>query len=84
MSYLTQYVDHKNAFASLLKRPQLSIQNAQDRQRIAQMLDGDLSPENVNMDGECSRAEANRRYRLFSGAAQELRSLDPSVKMYEF
>jgi hypothetical protein len=83
-SYLTQYVDHKNAFASIFKQPQLSLQNAQDRQRIAQMLDGDLSPENLTCDGELSRAQVNRKYRELSGAAKELMALDPSVKMYEF
>jgi len=84
MSYLTQFVDHKNSFASLFKQPQLSIQNAQDRQRIASMLDGALSPENLTCDGELSRTEVQRRYRELSGAAKELRALDPSVKMYEF
>ena len=83
-SYLTQYVDHKNAFASIFKHPQLSLQNAQDRQRIAQMLDGDLSPENLTCDGELSRAQVNRKYRELSGAAKELMALDPSVRMYEF
>jgi hypothetical protein len=83
-SYLTQYVDHKNAFASIFKQPQLSLQNAQDRQRIAQMLDGDLSPENLSCDGELSRAQVNRKYRELSGAAKELMALDPSVRMYEF
>jgi len=84
MSYLTKFVDHKNSFASLFKQPQLSIQNAQDRQRIASMLDGALSPENLACDGELSRTEIQRRYRELSGAAKELRALDPSVKMYEF
>ena len=84
MSYLTEFVDHKNAFASWFKQPQLDINNAQDRQRIASMLDGALSPENLSMDGELSRTEVQRRYRELSGAAKELRALDPSVKMYEF
>jgi hypothetical protein len=83
-SYLTKFVDHKNAFASLFKQPQLDINNAQDRQRIASMLDSALSPENLTMDGELSRAQINTRYREFSGAAKELKALDPSVKMYEF
>ena len=84
MSYLTKFVDHKNSFASLFKQPQLSIQNAQDRQRIASMLDGALSPENLTCDGELSRTEVQRRYRELTGAARELMALDPNVKMYEF
>lgn len=83
-SYLTKFVDQKNSFASLFKQPQLSLQNAQDRQRIAAMLDGALSPENLTCDGELSRAEVNRRYRELTGAARELMALDPNVKMYEF
>jgi hypothetical protein len=84
MSYLTKFVDHKNSFASLFKQPQLSIQNAQDRQRIANMINCALSPENLACDGELSRTEVQRRYRELSGAAKELMALDPSVKMYEF
>jgi len=84
MSYLNKFVDHKNAFASLFKQPQLSIQNSQDRQRIASMIDGALSPENLTMDGELSRTEVQRRYRELTGAARELLALDPSVKFYEY
>jgi len=84
VSYLTQFVDHKNSFASLFKQPQLSINNAQDRQRIASMIDGALSPENLTMDGELSRTEVQRRYRELTGAARELLALDPSVKFYEY
>lgn len=84
MSYLKQFVDHKNSFASLFKQAPLSLDNAKDRQRIGQMLDGALSPENLTCDGELSRTEVQRRYRELSGAARELMALDPSVRMYEF
>jgi hypothetical protein len=84
MSYLTKFVDHKNAFASLFKQAPLDINNAQDRQRIANMIDGALSPENLTMDGELSRTEVQRRYRELTGAAKELLALDPSVKFYEY
>ena len=84
MSYLTKFVDHKNSFADFFKEPRLDINNAKDRQRIANMIDGALSPENLTCDGELSRAEVQRRYRELTGAAEELRSLDPSVKFYEY
>ena len=84
VSNLTAFVDRENAFASIFNRPQLSLQNASDRQRIADRLDSALSPENLHMDGEISAAEAGRKYRFLMGVAKELVSLDSSVKMYEF
>jgi hypothetical protein len=84
VSYLNKFVDHKNSFADFFKQPHLSIQNAQDRQRIANMIDGALSPENLTCDGELSRTEVQRRYRELTGAAKELLALDPSVKFYEY
>ena len=84
MSYLKQFVDQKNAFASVFKQAPLSLDNAKDRQHIGQMLDGALSPENLTCDGELSRTEVQRRYRELTGAARELLALDPSVKFYEY
>jgi hypothetical protein len=55
-----------------------------DNQRIAEMIDGDLSPENLTCDGELPRSQVNARYRELTGAAEELRRLDPTVKFYEF
>jgi hypothetical protein len=83
-SNLTAFVDQENRFAAVFRRPALSLQSALDRQAIANRLDAALSPENLTMDGECPKAEVNRRYRFLSGAAKELLALDSSVKMYEF
>jgi len=81
---LTALVDKENAFASAFNRPQLSLQNAQDRQRIAGIIDSQLSPENLTCDGELPRAEVARRYRFLMAAAKELLALDPTVNIYEF
>jgi hypothetical protein len=58
--------------------------NKADRQRIADSLDADLSPENLTCDGELPRAEVQKRYNFLTRAAKELKSFDPSVEMYGF
>jgi hypothetical protein len=84
VSALTAYVDGKNRWNAILGGKTLSIQSASDRQSIANMIDADLSPENLTCDGELSRAEVNKRYKALQEAAVQLTALDPQVKMYEF
>ena len=86
MSALNTYLDRKNSFAKMFGQKTLSLQVAADRQRIADSIDSDLSPENLTCDGELPRAEVNRRYRELTAAAKDLLKLDPSVSqfMYEF
>jgi hypothetical protein len=84
MSALNAYLDRKNSFAKLFGQKALSLQNAADRQRIADGIDSELSPENLTCDGELPRSEINRRYRELITVAKELKQLDPSVKFYEF
>ncbi len=81
---LTAYVDRKNAFAKIFGSRQLSLQNAADRQSIADSIDSDLSPENLTCDGELSRSKVKARFAALSAAAKELIKLDPSVRMFEF
>jgi hypothetical protein len=81
---LTAYVDRKNSFAKIFGSRQLSLQNAADRQSIADSIDSDLSPENLTCDGELSRSQVQARYKTLTKAAKELQKLDPSVKFYEF
>ena len=84
MSALNTYLDRKNAFAKMFGQKALSLQVAADRQRIADSIDADLSPENLTCDGELSRSQVQTRYRALTAAAKELQKLDPSVKFYEF
>ena len=83
---LEAFVDQENQWNGMFnkKYKPLSLLNAKDRQRIAEIIDCKLSPENLTCDGELSRAEVNRRYRTLTRCAQELLSIDPTVKMYEF
>ena len=81
---IEQYVDQKNQWAGLFGGKRLSLLNKADRQKIADSLDADLSPENLTCDGELPRAEVQKRYNFLTRAAKELKSFDPSVEMYGF
>jgi hypothetical protein len=84
MRSLKAYVDQKNAGNAIFKGRQLDINDPADRQRIASMIDSDLSPENLTCDGELSRSAVNAKYRQLQAAAKDLLKLDSSVKFYEF
>jgi hypothetical protein len=84
ISTLEAFVEQENKWSALFKGKQLSLLNAKDRQQIAEMIDCKLSPENLSCDGELSRTETNRRYRNLTRCAQELLSIDPTVKFYEY
>jgi hypothetical protein len=82
MKSLKQYVDQKNQWNAIFGGKALVI--GQDNQRIAEMIDSDLSPENLTCDGELSRTQVNARYRTLTAAARDLQKLDPAVTFYEF
>lgn len=81
---LQKYLDDKNRFAAIFKSPAVTLDTAAGRQKVADMLDSDLSPENLTCDGERPRAQVAARYKMLTKAARELFALDPSVKFYEF
>jgi len=83
ISNLEAYVDQRNRWGAIFGNKPLSLLNADDRQKIAGMIDSDLSPENLTCDGELSRSAVNAKYRQLTRAAQELQSIDPSVTFYE-
>jgi hypothetical protein len=84
MTALQKYIDQKNHWNRFFKGEQYEIQTANGRQRVADMIDSALSPENLTCDGELPRAEVNRRYKELMTAAKQLKKLDPSVKFYEY
>jgi hypothetical protein len=80
---IEQYVERKNSFAKLFGERPLSLLNAEDRQKIAESIDSELSPEWLTCDGELSRSQVQQRYRFLTRAAEELKSIDPEVTFYE-
>jgi len=84
MRALQEFIAQKNHWNSFFKGEQYEITTAKGRQRVADMIDNALSPENLTCDGELSRVEVNRRYKELMTAAKQLKKLDPAVKFYEY
>lgn len=88
MKALQNYIDNKNKYMALFRgqrtEPLYEIKTAAGRQRVAEAIDCELSPENLSCDGELPRSQVQARYRALTGAARDLIKLDPSVKIYEF
>jgi hypothetical protein len=84
MKALEKFLTQKNHWNSFFKGPQYSLNSAADRQRVADMIDAALSPENLTCDGELPRDEVNRRYRELMTVAKQLKKYDPEVKFYEY
>ena len=83
MKALAQFVKQRNAFNKMFGSKELTLTDAADRQRIADIIDSSLSPENLTCDGELSRSQVQARYRELMAVARDLKELDPAVKFYE-
>ena len=84
MKYLLQFVKQRNQFNGMFGQKPLSLKVASDRQRIADIIDSSLSPENLTCDGELSRSQVQARYKELTRVAAELKALDPTVTFYEY
>ena len=84
MKELKEYVNQKNSWNALFNKKGMSLASAEDRQRIADMIDSDLSPENLTCDGELPRGTVIARHKQLTRVAKQLLALDPSVKFYEY
>ena len=84
MKALTTYLNRKNAYATIFGAKALTLDSAVDRQKIADSIDSDLSPEMLTCDGELPRSLVQARYKELIAAAKQLKKLDPSVTFYEY
>ena len=84
MQALRKFIEQKNHWNSFFQGEQYEIATATGRQRVADMIDSALSPENLTCDGELSRTEVQRRYKELMTAAKQLKKYDPEVKFYEY
>jgi hypothetical protein len=84
MKTLNAYLVRKNAYATIFGAKALTLDSAVDRQKIADSIDSDLSPENLTCDGELPRSMVQARYKELIAAAKQLKKLDPSVTFYEY
>jgi hypothetical protein len=84
MKQLNAYIAKKNQWNAIFKSTQYCLDTHADRQRVADCIDSDLSPENLTCDGELPRNVVNAKYKELVYAASQLKKLDPAVKFYEF
>ena len=80
---LEAYVEQLNAWARTFKSREMSLLNPKDRQRIADHIDAQLSPENLTCDGELTPMQVRDRQAYLFRVAEELISIDPTVTFYE-
>jgi hypothetical protein len=84
MKQLNAYIAKTNKWNAIFKSTQYSLETHADRQRLADRIDSELSPENLTCDGELPRNVVQAKYRELTTAARQLKQLDPAVKFYEF
>ena len=83
ISNLQAYVEQKNRWNAIFGKRLLSLMNRADRQLIADMIDSDMSPENLTCDGEVRGTALRNKVRFLERVASELLSVDPTVTFYE-
>lgn len=81
---LIKYVESQNRWRAIFGKPELDVKNPADRKQIAEMIDADLSPENLTCDGELTGSQVRAKYQSLCKAAQDLYRLDPTVRFSEF
>ncbi len=85
---LKKYLERMNRWSRFTGSETIDLKKMDDEmaQSIFNWLDGDLSPENLHCDGEITKAEANRKYRLFTKAGAELKAMGyrPKDRWSEF
>lgn len=84
MKELKAYVEQTNKWNAMFKGTQYSLSSATDRQKLANKIDADLSPENLTCDGELPAATVRARHKQLTTVARQLMALDPTVSFYEF
>ena len=83
MKALEDYVEGRNRIRAMFKERPLSLDNAQDRQQLADDISCSLSPENLTCDGEIPRSVVQRKWQMLTRVRQQLQKLDSQVVFYE-
>lgn len=84
ISTLEDLVDDLNRWAQIFGSEPVSLLNPEDRQRIADHIDSQLSPENLTCDGELSGPAVRLQLDRLRRCAEELLTIDPNVEFHEF
>ena len=83
MKALNDYVAGRNRIRAMFKERPLDLNNAQDRQQLADDISCSLSPENLTCDGEIPRSVVQRKWQMLTRVRQQLQKLDSAVTFYE-
>ncbi len=83
MKNLQAYVEARNKWAAIFGNTQYNLKSAADRQRLAECIDSELSPENLTCDGELPASQVRARYNNLIKVARELKAFDPNVTFSE-
>jgi len=83
MKNLSAYVQQKNAWNAIFGHKPLTLKEA-DAKKIAEMIDCDLSPENISCDGELSISKIRARRAQMDRVAAEFQKMFPNIELYEF
>jgi len=76
MSALAQYLENRNVINFLLKSPPIEMPTTSDACRpLFRLVEGELSPENLHCDGECSAQEAQRKSVFLNQVWSELEDI---------
>lgn len=70
MKNLNRYLKEKNSWRAIFNDAPLTL--PADAQAIYEMLDCDMSPENICMDGEASPAFVRKQYQYLHSVMKEL------------
>jgi len=83
MKALDKYLERANSWCSFTKIKPLTLDTREDRQKVADRISSDLSPENLSCDGEASAAHIRETRKLLTAARKELVKLDSGVTFSE-
>ena len=83
MKALNDYVEGRNRIRAMFGERPLDLDNARDRQQLADDISCSLSPENLTCDGEIPRSVVQRKWQMLTRVRQQLQKLDSQVVFYE-
>ena len=83
MKALNEYVEGRNRIRAMFKQRPLSLDNAKDRQQLADDISCSLSPENLTCDGELPRSVIQKKWQMLTRVRQQLERMDSQVTFYE-
>lgn len=74
MKALTTYLDHKNRWAAIFGQAPVEA-TAENKHQIIDMIECDLSPENLTCDGELDYRTIMNKKRLYEDALEQALAL---------